>query len=78
MKISTDKAKVMAFKGKEHICRKICVYDKPIEQVSSFEYVCYNISYKKDGDISTKILTYKRAMGIINQIFKPSLVQKHT
>jgi hypothetical protein len=37
MKISTDKAKVMAFKGKEHILSKICAYDKLIEQVSSFE-----------------------------------------
>jgi hypothetical protein len=40
--------------------------------------VGYNISYEKDVDISTKILNYSRAMGIINQIFKSSLVQKHT
>jgi hypothetical protein len=36
------------------------------------------ISYENDIDISTKILNYNRAMGIINQILKPSLVQKHT
>jgi hypothetical protein len=78
MKISTDKTKAMAFKGKEHIHSKICVYDKPIEQVSSFQYLSYNISYERDIDISTKILNYNRAMGIICQISKPSLVQKHT
>jgi hypothetical protein len=78
MKISTDKTKVMALKGKEHVRSKICVYDKPVEQVSSFKYLGYNISYEKDVDLSTKILNYNRAMGIINQIFKPSLVQKYT
>jgi hypothetical protein len=78
MKISIDKIKVMAFKGKEHIHSKICVYDKIIKQVSSFKYLGYNISYEKDIHISTKILNYSRAMGIISQIFKPSLVQKHT
>jgi hypothetical protein len=76
MNISTDKTKVMAFKRKEHIRSKICVYDKHIEQVPSFKYLGY-ISYEKDVDISTKILNYNRAMGIINQTFKPSLVQKH-
>jgi hypothetical protein len=55
----------------------MCVYDKPREQVSSFKYLGYN-TYEKDVDISTKILNYNRAMGIISQIFKPSLVQKHT
>jgi hypothetical protein len=78
MKISTDKNQVMAFKGKEHIRSKICVYDKPIEQVSTFTYLGYNISNEKDVDISTKTLKYNRAMGIINQILKPYLVQKHT
>jgi hypothetical protein len=72
MKISTDRTR-----GKEYIRRKICVYDKPIEQVSSFKYLGYNISYEKDVDISTKILNYNKVMGIINQISKPSLVQKH-
>jgi hypothetical protein len=77
MKISTGKTEVMAFKRKEHILSKICVYDKPKQQVSSFKYLGYNI-YEKDADISTKILNYNRVMGIINQIFKSTLVHKHT
>jgi hypothetical protein len=68
----------MAFKRKEHIRSKICVYDKPIEKVFSFELIGYNISYENNVDISTKIFNYNRTTGIINQIFKPSLVQKHT
>jgi hypothetical protein len=69
MKISTGKIKVIAFKGKERIRSKICVYDKPIEQVSLFKYLGYNISYEKDISLLTKILNYNRAMGIINLIF---------
>jgi hypothetical protein len=68
----------MAFKGKEHIHSKICVYYKPTVQVSSFKYLGYNISYEKEIDISSKILNYNTATGIINQMFKPSLVLKHT
>jgi hypothetical protein len=45
MKISTDKAKVMAFKRKEHIRSKIWVYDKLIEQVYSFKYLGYNMKW---------------------------------
>jgi hypothetical protein len=78
MKISIDKSRAISFKGKEHIRSKICVYDKPVEQVSSFKHLGYNISYEKDINISMKILNYNRAMGIINQIFKPSLVQTCT
>jgi hypothetical protein len=66
----------VSFKGKEHIRSKICVYDKPIEQVSSFKYLGYNI-YEKNIDISIRILNYKRAVAIISQTFKPSLVQNH-
>jgi hypothetical protein len=55
MKISFDKTKLIAFKGKEHIRSKICVYDKPIEQVSSFKYLGYNISYER---VSTFQLKY--------------------
>jgi hypothetical protein len=71
MKISIDKTKEMAFKGKEHIRSKICVYNKRKEQVSSFKYLGYNISYEKDVDISTKILNYNRAMEIIIRYSNP-------
>jgi hypothetical protein len=47
MKVSTDETKVMIFKGKDHIHSKICVYAKPIEQVSSFKHLGYNTPVKR-------------------------------
>ncbi|KAJ4432028.1 hypothetical protein ANN_20642 [Periplaneta americana] len=38
----------------------------------------YNLSIFEELDISQKINKYTRAMGIINSVMKPSLVQKHT
>jgi hypothetical protein len=72
------KPKKWLSKGRNTFAAKFVFTIKPTEQVSSFKYICYNISYEKDVDISTKILNYNRVMGIIDQIFKPSLVQKHT
>ncbi|KAJ4441951.1 hypothetical protein ANN_11815 [Periplaneta americana] len=39
--------------------------------------VCYNLPIFEELDISQKINKYTRAMGIINSVMKPSLVQKH-
>jgi hypothetical protein len=55
MKISTDKTKVMAFKGKEHIHSKMCVYDKPTEQVRSLNISVITSPMKR---ISTFQLKY--------------------
>ncbi|KAJ4445795.1 hypothetical protein ANN_12480 [Periplaneta americana] len=38
----------------------------------------YNLSIFEELDISQRINKYARAMGIINSVMKPSLVQKHT
>lgn len=78
MEISTDKSKVMAFLGKEPVRSKICINNKIIEQVKNFSYLGYQISYEEEKDLNEKIIKFNRAMGIINQIFKPTLVQKHT
>ncbi|KAJ4443887.1 hypothetical protein ANN_05674 [Periplaneta americana] len=40
--------------------------------------ICYNLSIFEELDISQKVNKYTRAMGIINSVMKPSLVQKHT
>jgi hypothetical protein len=56
MEISTDKTKVINFKGNEHFRSKIYVYDKPIQQVSSFKHLDYNTSYEKDVNVSSKIV----------------------
>jgi hypothetical protein len=38
----------------------------------------YNISYEGEKDLNIKAANFVEILGIINQIFKPSLVSKHT
>ncbi|KAJ4425762.1 hypothetical protein ANN_27385 [Periplaneta americana] len=53
--------------------------DVKMENISSPCYKeGYNLSIFEELDISQKINKYTRAMGIINSVMKPSLVQKHT
>jgi hypothetical protein len=34
--------------------------------------------YENEKDITEKIANFNQAMGVINQVFKPNLIQKHT
>jgi hypothetical protein len=36
------------------------------------------MSYEGEKDIPSKISKFVKTMGVINQVLKPSLVQKHT
>jgi hypothetical protein len=47
MEISTEKPKVMAFKGRTPIGSKICLNNKILEQVTKFKYLGHNISYRE-------------------------------
>jgi hypothetical protein len=38
----------------------------------------YNISYEGEKDLNIKAANFVKLLGIINQIFKPSLVSRHT
>jgi hypothetical protein len=67
----------MAFQGKDPIYSNTCIYNKVIKQVNCFIYLCYNIKYENENVIAEKILIYNRAVGIMNQMFKTNLVQKH-
>ncbi|KAJ4430310.1 hypothetical protein ANN_22523 [Periplaneta americana] len=64
--------------GKNNLRSKICLYNKPVEQVSCFKYLGYHLSYEQEKDISTKLNYFNYATDIINNIFRPSLVQNHT
>jgi hypothetical protein len=46
-------------------------------QINSFKYLCYYVTCESEKDIPERILNHNRAMGVIIQVFKPSLVQKH-
>jgi hypothetical protein len=78
MEISTEKTKVMAFCGKEPVPSKIFLNKKILEMVNEFNYLGYKLSFVGELDLPGKISKYSRTLGIINNVLKPSLVQKHT
>jgi hypothetical protein len=78
VEINTEKTGVMAFRGMEPIRSKICINNKTLKQQNSFNYVGYNISYEGEKDLNIKTANFVKGLGIINQIFKPSLVSRHT
>jgi hypothetical protein len=78
MEISTEKTKIMAFCGKEPVPSKICLNNKILERVNKFNYLGYKLSFVGELDLPGKISKDSKNMGIINNVLKPSLVQKHT
>jgi hypothetical protein len=49
-----------------------------LKQQNTFNYLGYNISYEGEKDLNIKAANFVKVSGIINQIFKPSLVSRHT
>jgi hypothetical protein len=78
MEISTEKTKIMAFCGEEPVPSNICLNNKILERVNEFNYLGYKLSFVGELDLPGKISKYSKTIGIINNILKPSLVQKHT
>jgi hypothetical protein len=78
MEINMEKTRVMAFRGMEPIRSKICINNKTLKQQNTFNYVGYNISYEGEKDLNIKAANFVKVLGIINQIFKPSLISIHT
>jgi hypothetical protein len=62
----------------ETIRSKICINNKILKQQNTFNYLGYNISYEGEKDLNIKSANFIKVLGIINQIFKPSLVSRHT
>lgn len=65
MKISYNKTKVMAFKGTYPVRTKIIIDNRPIEQVSHFNYLGCDVSYNYDNDITNKLHKYQYICGTI-------------
>jgi hypothetical protein len=57
---------------------KICINNKMLEQVKTFTYLGCTLSYEGEKDMPSKISKFVKTIGVINQVFKPSFVQKHT
>jgi hypothetical protein len=78
MEINAEKTRVMAFRGMEPIRSKVCINNKTLKQQNTFIYLGYNISYEGEKGLYIKASNFVKVLGIINQIFKPSLVSRHT
>jgi hypothetical protein len=48
-----------------------------LKQQNTFNYLGCNISYEAEKDLNIKAANFVKVLGIINQIFKPSLVSRH-
>jgi hypothetical protein len=52
------------------------VDNKFLQQVKDFKYLSHEISYKNDKDIQHKPAKFAQILGVLNNMFKPTLVQK--
>jgi hypothetical protein len=62
-----------AFRGMEPIR-----INKTLKQQNTFNYLWHNISYEGEKDLNIRATNFVNVLGIINQIFKLSLVSRHT
>jgi hypothetical protein len=68
----------MAFRGKEPKRSKIVIDNKSVELMNTFNYLGTSVSYENKKDIDSKISTFIKITGMINNIFKPSKVRNNT
>ena len=64
-KISNTKTKVMDFLGENSVRTKIIIDNSVLEQVSHFNYLGCDISYRKDNDIKRMLNTFSYTCGTI-------------
>jgi hypothetical protein len=77
MRISTMKTKTMAFQGKNHIGCKTVIDNKTIEQVSSFKYLGFNVSYCQKEDTNIKLSKFQRMCGTIRRTLRQKICKAH-
>lgn len=70
LKISIQKTKVMAFRGKHPVRSKIIINNTVIEQVSHFKYLGCDITYDYDKDVNIKTQRFQAICGTIAKNLK--------
>jgi hypothetical protein len=70
LKISINKTKTMAFKGKHPVGTKIVIEDKTLKQVNHFRYLGYDITFLEETDIDTKIKKFQNICGTVSRTLK--------
>jgi hypothetical protein len=68
----------MASRGRDPIRNKTVINNKITEQINTFNYLGCSLSYEREKDVTTKISKFLQIAGIINQVLKPSKVQRQT
>jgi hypothetical protein len=76
MDISPEKSETMAFLGQDAVRCEIIVNNKHLQQQQNFNYLSCEISYENEKDNQQKLAEFAQMLGILNNIFKPTLVQK--
>jgi hypothetical protein len=70
LKMSINKTKTMAFKGKYPIRTKIVIEDKTLEQVNHFKYLGYDVTFLVETDTDAKIKKFQNICGTIRRTLK--------
>lgn len=78
LKISTEKTKVMAFKGREAVRSKIVVRNRAIEQVNTFKYLGCEISQQGEVDVDSKVEKFLKVTGALNRAMPAKSVRRET
>jgi hypothetical protein len=55
---------------------EIAVDNNCLQYANSFKYLGSEISYESDKDIQQKLAEFAQVLGILNNVFKPTLVLK--
>jgi hypothetical protein len=55
MRISIDKTKVLALRGKDPVRIKIIINERILDQVLNFNYLGYNMGFNRGIDINVKL-----------------------
>jgi hypothetical protein len=67
MRISTDKTKVLALRGKYPMRIKIVINGRIFYQVLNFNYLGYNMGLNREKDIDVKLQRFQQICGIIKR-----------
>jgi hypothetical protein len=55
----------MALRGTEPVTNKICVDDRILEQINTFNYLRCYISYEEEKDLNVKTVNIVKLLGIV-------------
>ena len=77
LKISADKTKKLAFKGKHLMRSKVEIGGSILEQVKQFNYLGYELSLDGEPDFDKKINTFQGICCTIRKHLKKTLTDTH-